>query len=147
MAHPRLNDCRDCVLRTLISLPFITNLRQSASTRTHLVKVHFQAVQKSNFFGGPGKRVLYSGFLASDGSCVLVSAHVQLTPCKWLINISLKLYFKNSGLFHKAEENPVNNSFPLGLRGRLPMIHAGGFDEPWADLSEPAIFICNPNER
>ena len=39
--------------------------------------------------------VLYFGFLASDRSCVLVSAHVQHTPCKWLINISLKLYFKN----------------------------------------------------
>ena len=46
---------------------------------------------------------------------MLVSAHVQLTPCKWLINISLKLYFKSQVLFHKAEENPVNKSFPLGL--------------------------------
>ena len=50
---------------------------------------------------------------------VLVSGSFKLSPCKWLINISLKLYFKTKGVFHKAEENPVNNfsdrfCFPLG---------------------------------
>ena len=49
---------------------------------------------------------------------MLVSGSVELSPCNSLINISLKLYFKPTGVFHKAEENPVNKHsarfcFPL----------------------------------
>jgi hypothetical protein len=50
------------------------------------------------------KPVLYFGSLASDGSCVLVSAHDQVTPCKWLININLKLYFKGWGFSTKLRK-------------------------------------------
>jgi hypothetical protein len=42
---------------------------------------------------------------------VLVSGSVKLSPCNSLIDISLKLYFKVAGVFHKAEENPVNKLF------------------------------------
>lgn len=44
---------------------------------------------------------------------MLVSGAFALSPRKWLINISLMLYFKSLDVFHRAEEKVVNNSSAL----------------------------------
>ena len=50
--------------------------RRSAETRERLFRAALDLFARKGF-----ERVLYFRFLASNGNCVLVSAHVQLSPC------------------------------------------------------------------
>lgn len=53
-------------------------------------------------------------------NCVLVSEHLTSSSRKWLINISLKRYFKASRLFHSPEEKAVEKMVRGKRRGPQP---------------------------
>jgi hypothetical protein len=94
----------------LIPNGFTTSVR--ASLRSFKARITFQFVHRKASHFQLSRWAMFYNFdsLASNRYGVLVSDSFKLIPCKCLINISLKLYFKTWGVFHKAEENPVNNS-------------------------------------